>query len=46
VARSLMLEEERTKKDKPLVFSVTTIANSNNGRLSILIKLKDLKLKD
>jgi hypothetical protein len=45
-AKSLMLKEAKTRKAKQLEFGVTIEADINNGKLSILMKLKDHRLRD
>jgi hypothetical protein len=40
-----MLKEVKTRKDKPLEFGATTEESTNNGKLSILTKLRKSKLR-
>jgi hypothetical protein len=42
----LMLKETKMKKVKLLVFLATIVEKDNNGRLSILTKQMDHKLRD
>lgn len=44
--RSLMSNQARTKKGKPLKLGVTVEVKDNNGKLCILIKQRLIKLRD
>jgi hypothetical protein len=44
--RFLTSEETKTRKDKQLVYLITTVEKDNNGMLYILIKLRDHKPRE